>query len=75
MESQLTTHNRRVETEVLARQGLRLPNHVELSANSGHLLSAVGINRASTLGKEVRASWSRVRRGGSGSGRVCELHR
>jgi hypothetical protein len=25
MESQLTTHNRRVETEVLARQGLRLP--------------------------------------------------
>ncbi|MGB8583509.1 MAG: hypothetical protein WCD47_22010 [Candidatus Sulfotelmatobacter sp.] len=25
MESQLTTHNRRVETDVLARQGLRLP--------------------------------------------------
>src|ERR1700693_1972703 len=25
MESQLTTHNKRVETEVLARQGLRLP--------------------------------------------------
>ena len=25
MESQLTTHNRRLETEVLARQGLRLP--------------------------------------------------
>src|ERR1700728_2028412 len=25
MESQLTTHNRRVETEVLTRQGLRLP--------------------------------------------------
>jgi hypothetical protein len=25
MESQLTTHNRRVETEILARQGLRLP--------------------------------------------------
>lgn len=25
MESQLTTHNRRMETEVLARQGLRLP--------------------------------------------------
>ena len=25
MESQITTHNRRVETEVLARQGLRLP--------------------------------------------------
>jgi len=25
MESQLTTHHRRVETEVLARQGLRLP--------------------------------------------------
>jgi hypothetical protein len=25
MESQLTTHNRRAETEVLARRGLRLP--------------------------------------------------
>lgn len=25
MESQLTTHNRQVETEILARQGLRLP--------------------------------------------------
>ncbi len=25
MESQLTTHNRRLETEILARQGLRLP--------------------------------------------------
>jgi len=25
MESQLTAHNRRVETDVLARQGLRLP--------------------------------------------------
>ena len=25
MESQLTAHNRRVETEILARQGLRLP--------------------------------------------------
>src|SRR5260370_16811258 len=26
MESQLTTHNRRLETEILARQGLRLPS-------------------------------------------------
>ena len=28
MKSQLTTHNRRVETEIMARQGLRLPQTV-----------------------------------------------
>src|SRR5260370_2038087 len=38
-------------------------------------LPAFGINRTSTPGKEVRASWSRIRRGGSGGRRVCELHR
>ena len=76
MESQLTAHNRRVETEILARQGLRLPaDHVEVSADCRHLLPAFGINRASAPGEEVRASWSRIRRGGRGGWRVRELCR
>jgi len=50
-------------------------NHADVSAGLRHLLPAFDINRASASGKEVRASWSRIRRSRLGGGRVCELRR
>src|ERR1700722_15665042 len=50
-------------------------NHADVSAGLRHLLPAFDINRASASGKEVRVSWSRIRRSRLGGGRVCELRR
>ena len=53
MESQLTTHNRRVGGRGPGTTGTAAAaDHVEVSANCRHLLPAFGINRTST-------SWQR----------------